>query len=244
MRGHIVEEMAVLRSRVLGAMWGREAHGEQHGLSLVLLLGGAQEGNGVVGYQIGIVVLGIVKAVLDLLPIQIDAVVVVLGVHDQAAPLAPTRRYIGTVVLVQILAKVAGAIACVGQVGRIGARLVRRLPLWTRAVVVVREHHMVVHIHARQQRRSRWAAHGSGCVGVAELGASIAQQPQGAWHEIERAQLNVLIVGQDEDDVWPSLARGIRVTRVALRPTVWVAAMLLLSMRLAGQVFPLFFAIG
>lgn len=49
----------------------------------------------------------IVISVLDLLPVHIDAVVVILGVHDEAAPFTPSRRYVRPVVLVQVFTEVA-----------------------------------------------------------------------------------------------------------------------------------------
>lgn len=49
----------------------------------------------------------VVEPVLDLLAVHIDAVVIVLAVHDEASPLAPPRRYVRPVVLVQVLAEVA-----------------------------------------------------------------------------------------------------------------------------------------
>lgn len=43
---------------------------------------------------------------LDPLPVHVDAVVVVLGVHDEAPPLAPAGGDVRPVVLVQVLAEV------------------------------------------------------------------------------------------------------------------------------------------
>lgn len=131
--------------------------------------------------------LRIVEAVLDLLPVHVDAVVVVLGVHDQAAPLAPAGRNVRAVVLVQVLAKVAGAVAIVGQVRGERACLVRRLPLCAGAVVVVGEHLVVVNVYAGQQRRPGRTAHRRRGVRVPKLGAAVAQQAQRARHEIQRA---------------------------------------------------------
>lgn len=49
----------------------------------------------------------IVITVFDLLSVHIDAVIVVFGVHDETAPLAPAGRNVGTIVFVQVLAEVA-----------------------------------------------------------------------------------------------------------------------------------------
>lgn len=49
----------------------------------------------------------IVVSVFDLLPVHVDAVVVVLGVHDEAPPLAPAGGDVRPVVLVQVLPEVA-----------------------------------------------------------------------------------------------------------------------------------------
>lgn len=46
---------------------------------------------------------------LDLLAVHVDAVVVVLGVHDEPPPLAPAGRDVRAVILVQVLAEVACA---------------------------------------------------------------------------------------------------------------------------------------
>lgn len=48
--------------------------------------------------------------------------------------------------------KLTGAIASVGEISSEGVGLVRGLPHRRRAVVVVRVHVVVVHVHAGQQR--------------------------------------------------------------------------------------------
>lgn len=82
----------------------------------------------------------------------------------------------------------------------------RRLPLRARAVVVVGVHVVVVHVHPRQKGGPRGAAHGRRDVGVPELGTLVPYRPQGLRHEVERTQLDVLVVGEDQDDVGLALA--------------------------------------
>lgn len=110
---------------------------------------------------------------LDLLSIHVDAVIVVLGVHDEATPLPPAGRNIRPIVLVEVLSKVPRPVAHIGQVRGKGLGLVRRLPHGTRAIVVVREHVMVVDVHAREDTGTGRTAHGRCCVGVPELCAIV-----------------------------------------------------------------------
>lgn len=49
----------------------------------------------------------VIEAVFDFFPVHIYGIVVVFGVHDQAAPLSPAGRNVGSVVFVQILPEVA-----------------------------------------------------------------------------------------------------------------------------------------
>lgn len=49
----------------------------------------------------------IIVSVFDLLPVHVDAVVVVLGVHDESPPLAPAGGDVRPVVLVQVFTEVA-----------------------------------------------------------------------------------------------------------------------------------------
>jgi len=64
-----------------------------------------EESHTVVSYHIRIIVPAVVEAMLYLLAVHVDAVVIVAGFQYKAAPFPPSRRYIRTVVLVQILAK-------------------------------------------------------------------------------------------------------------------------------------------
>lgn len=85
---------------------------------------------------------------LDLLPIHIDAVIIIFRVHNETTPFPPTWWDVRSVVLVQILAKVPSAIARIREICGEGASFVRGLPLWTRAVVVVGEDHVIMHVHS------------------------------------------------------------------------------------------------
>lgn len=57
MRGDIEEQMGVLRGGVLGPVWRGEGHHEEYWLAGEASLGSSQERDGVVCYQIWIVVL-------------------------------------------------------------------------------------------------------------------------------------------------------------------------------------------
>lgn len=75
------------------------------------------------------------------------------------------------------------------------------LPLGAGAVVVVRVHLVIVHVHSRQQGRPRRTTHGGRNVRVPELGPLVSDGFQRLRHEIQRAQLHVLVVCQDQHDV-------------------------------------------
>lgn len=77
----------------------------------------------------------------------------------------------------------------------------RGLPLRARTIIVVRVDLMIVYVHAGEKRRPRRTAHRRGDVGMTKLGALVPYRAQRFRHEIQRAQFNVLIVGQDQDDV-------------------------------------------
>lgn len=49
----------------------------------------------------------IIETVFDSFPIHVDTVVVVLWIHNETAPFTPSRRYIRSIVFVQIFTKVA-----------------------------------------------------------------------------------------------------------------------------------------
>lgn len=51
--------------------------------------------------------LGVVRAVLLLVAVPADGVIVETGIFDQSDPLAPPRRNVAAVVLVEVLAKKA-----------------------------------------------------------------------------------------------------------------------------------------
>lgn len=75
------------------------------------------------------------------------------------------------------------------------------LPLGARAVIVVCVHLMIVHIHSRQQGRPRRTTHRGCDVRVPKLSPLVSDGFQRLRHEIQRAQLNVLVVRQDQHDV-------------------------------------------
>lgn len=217
--GDVEEEVRELRRRVLGAVRRGEAEHQHHRLAREVLLALPQERHRVVRDQVRVVVLVVVVAVLDALAVEVDGVVVVARVHDEAGPLAPAGRDVAAVVLVQVLAEVACAVSGVGEVRGEGARLVAGLPLRRGAVVVVGVDVVVVHVHAGQQAGARRAAHGRRHVRVPELRAAVAQQPQRARHEVQRAELDVLVVGEEEDDVGAALLlRGLGAAGVRARP--------------------------
>lgn len=57
MRSDIEEEMRVLGGGVLGPVWSRERHDQQHWFPGEPALGRSQEGYGVVSYQVRVVIL-------------------------------------------------------------------------------------------------------------------------------------------------------------------------------------------
>lgn len=160
-----------------------------------------EESHAVVGYQIRIIVPAVVKAVLYLFAVHVDAVVVVAGVHYKATPFPPSWRYVRAVVFVQILAEVSCPISRVAQVSGEGVRLVISLPLGTAAVVVVCEDLMIVNVTTSEQRAPARTAHGSGHVRVSQLGALVPYSLQSPWHEVQRTQFNILIIRQNQHDV-------------------------------------------
>lgn len=134
---------------------------------------------------------------LNLLSVHVYTVIVVFGVHDETAPLPPARWNISALVLVQVFSKISSSIAHIREVRGKRFGLVRCLPISTGAVVVVRKHVMVVHVHPCQDTGTGWTTHGSGGVGVSELSPIISQEAHGAWHKAQRAQFYVLVVGQN-----------------------------------------------
>lgn len=49
----------------------------------------------------------VIEPMLDLLPVHVDGVVVVLGIHDEASPLPPPRGDVRPVVFVQVFTEIA-----------------------------------------------------------------------------------------------------------------------------------------
>ena len=104
--GDIEEEVLVLGCRVLGSVRARVTHHHHDGLVGPGVLGGPEEGDGVVGDEVWKVVFGVVEPVCHLLPVDVQAVVVKLGVANQTGPLVPTLGYPGAVIPVQIFAEI------------------------------------------------------------------------------------------------------------------------------------------
>lgn len=77
----VEEEIGELGGRVLGSVRRREARHQHHRLPGEIVLALPEEGHAVVGYQIRIVVLVVLEAVLYLLAVHVDAVVVVARIH-------------------------------------------------------------------------------------------------------------------------------------------------------------------
>lgn len=94
------------------------------------------------------------------------------------------------------------SVACVREVSGKGPSFVRSLPLSAGTIVIVGVNLVIVDVHPRQQRRPRWTAHGGSYVSVSELRPLVSDALQSLWHEIQRAQLNVLVIGKYQDDVW------------------------------------------
>lgn len=104
-RGHVAEQILILRRRVFRAVRRWEGHDHHNGLVGKVMLRLAQECQTVVDNQIGIVVELVVVAVLHFVAVHVNRVVVVARVANKGSPLAPARRYIAAVVLVQIFAE-------------------------------------------------------------------------------------------------------------------------------------------
>src|SRR6218665_1865520 len=82
-----------------------------------------------------------------------------------------------------ITCSVAGII----QVGSKVLCFVRLSPLRRRAVVIVRVGIVIMHIHSRQHRTSRWAAHRRCNEGIGKCGTAVSQVLHCLWHEIQRS---------------------------------------------------------
>lgn len=107
MSSDIKEEMRELRCRILRAVRRRKTRNQHHRFPGEIVFALPKESHTVVGYQIWIIIPSVVEAVLYLLPIHVDAVVVVARIHYEASPFSPSWRYIRTVVFIQIFAKIS-----------------------------------------------------------------------------------------------------------------------------------------
>ena len=81
MGGDVEKHVGELGRRILGSVGRWEARHQHHRLAGEIVLALPEEGDAVVGYQIRIVVLAVLEAVLYLLAVHVDAVVVVARVH-------------------------------------------------------------------------------------------------------------------------------------------------------------------
>ncbi len=79
-------------------------------------------------------------------------------------------------------------------------------PLRRRAVFVVGEHVVVVRVQPGQHGAPAGAAHRRRDEAVGELGALLPQVAVQLRHELQRAELNVLVVAHDQHDVGAAAA--------------------------------------
>ena len=88
-------------------MGSGKGHDHHDGFVGSPLLGLSEEGQGVVGDQIREIIPGVVPSVSHFVPIDVDRVVVEARISHQTEPLVPTHGNVVTIVLVEVLAKVA-----------------------------------------------------------------------------------------------------------------------------------------
>ena len=112
MRGNIEEQIFVLRCRIFWAMrsWIGEYH--EDGPIRLGLFGSSKKCQGVIGDDIREIILSIVPTVPDLVPIDVEGVIVEAGVAHQPVPLVPARRDVVAIVLVEVFAEVACRYCC------------------------------------------------------------------------------------------------------------------------------------
>lgn len=84
----------------------------------------------------------------------------------------------------------------------------RGLPLCAGAIIIVRVHVVIVHVHPGQKRRPRRTAHRRRDVRVPKLRPLVPYGPQRLRHEVQRAKLHVLVVSQDKHYVRLTLPGG------------------------------------
>lgn len=201
--GGVEVAVGVLGRGVFGAVRRRVAQHHHDGRRRVQALACLQEVQPVVGDHVRVVVPWVLVAVLDPVVVPVDGVVVVAGVHEQPRPLAPPDRHVRPVVLVQVLPEVTRPVSGVVEVGGEGAALVRLLPHGRGAVLVVGVHLVVMDVHSGEDGRTRRTAHGRCGVGLREVGAPVLHEVHQLRHVVERTEFDVLVVGENEDDVGP-----------------------------------------
>lgn len=201
--GGVEVAMGVLGRGILGPVRRRVAQHHHDGWRRVQALARLQEVQPVVGDHVRVVVPWVLVAVLDPVVIPVDGVVVVAGVHEQPRPLAPPDRHVRPVVLVQVLPKVTRPVSGVVEVGGEGATFVRLLPHGRGAVLVIGVHLVVMDVHSGEDGRTRRTTHGRGGVGLREVGASVLHEVHKLRHVVEGTEFDVLVVGENKDDVRP-----------------------------------------
>ena len=160
-----------------------------------------QELEGLVGDQIRQIVLGIVEAMAPLDPIIVQSVVIESTVLHQPIPLVPAWRHSVAIILVEIFAKVGCGVATLLEVSGKRSLLVVFNPVGGAAVVIVGEHMVIVNIEPCQQRGAGGAAHGGGDISIAVDRPLLPHQLVQPRHELEAAQLRVLVIRDHKDDV-------------------------------------------
>lgn len=138
-----------------------------------------------------------------------QCVVIVSRVPVKAIEVVPTLWHIpSTPVLIQVLPAKEGVVSVLLQDVWQGPGLQRSPPVWSVASTTygIVPGAVIVRIHARQQTRPRRTADGRGRVGVVEQGATETQHFDRMLHGKHTAQLHILIVGQDQQNVGQLLA--------------------------------------
>ena len=165
-----------------------------------------------IGDQVGEIVIGVIVTVFDLHAIFTNTVVVVFRVTDQTHPLVPAWRdmlhstglFVG--VCVQILAEVCGVIPCFLGVCRVGLLLGSTLPSERAAVALERivDSSVVVDVVSGEIGGARWTADRCVDEGVGEEDSLVSDETFGFGHGFQSSENDVLVISEDEDDVWLS----------------------------------------
>lgn len=103
---NIEKQVGILWCRIFRTVWCGKTDHQHEWFMYKILLELSDKCNGIVSYQIWIIISTVVKTMLDFPTIKIDTVIVIPRVHDETTPFLPARWYIGAIILVQIFAKV------------------------------------------------------------------------------------------------------------------------------------------